>query len=160
MNMQKILVPLDGSKLAEKALPYAEEFAQKFDAELILVWALQPQPIVAMSDYGAASYGTLLDSEEDEAKEYLHQLRQEISERQVRVRTAVLKGHSVAEAIVDLAEQEQVDFIVKTTHGRSGLSRWIYGSVATKVLQQAPCPIFLVRVSGRENENESEAEAG
>lgn len=148
MNLQKILVPLDGSKLAEKALPYAEELAQKLDAELILVWALQPQPLVAMSDYGAASYGTLLDTEEDEAKEYLLNLRQGLREQKLRVRTAVVKGHSVADAIVDLAKQEKVDFIVKTTHGRSGLSRWIYGSVATKVLQQAPCPIFLVRVSG------------
>jgi nucleotide-binding universal stress UspA family protein len=149
MLIRKILVPLDGSKLAEKALPYAETFAKQFDAELILTWALQPQPLVAMSDYGAASYGTLIDQEEDEAKNYLHNLKKELREHGIRVRTAVIKGHSVADAIVDIAEQEKVDFIVKTTHGRSGLSRWIYGSVATKVLQQAGCPIFLVRVSGR-----------
>jgi len=146
VKVQKILVPLDGSKLAEKALPYAETFAQNFEAELIVVWALQPQPLVAVSDYGVASYNTIIEDEEREATDYLDHLQTELRSRNILVRTTIIKGHSVADAIVDLASQEEVDFIVKTTHGRSGLSRWIYGSVATKVLQQAPCPIFLVRV--------------
>lgn len=150
VKVQKILVPLDGSKLAEKALPHAETFAKNFAAELILVWALQPQPLVAVSDYGVASYNTIIEDEEKEASDYLAHLKTELLSRDILVRTAVLKGHSVADAIVDVAEQEAVDFIVKTTHGRSGLSRWIYGSVATKVLQQAPCPIFLVRVRPRD----------
>lgn len=149
MNIRKILVPLDGSKLAEKALPYAEAFAKSFDAELILVWALQPQPIVAMSDYGALSYAPMIDQEQQERQEaykYLSTLRDRVRQTGILTRIAVIKGQSVADAIVDIAAQEKVDFIVKTTHGRSGLSRWLYGSVATKVLQQAPCPIFLVRV--------------
>jgi nucleotide-binding universal stress UspA family protein len=150
MIIRKILVPLDGSKLAEKALPYAITFAQKFEAELILVWALQPQPIVAMSDYGALSYAPMIDQERQERKEafkYLSHLRESCREQDVVTRTAVIKGQSVADAIVDIARKEKVDFIVRTTHGRSGLSRWIYGNVAMKVLQQAPCPIFLVKVS-------------
>jgi len=149
--LQKILVPLDGSKLAEKALPYAEALAEKFAGELILVWALQAQPAMAMSDYGAAAYGQIVDQEEAEANKYLHQLQDVLRGRNIRVRIAVIKGASVADAIVDIARQEKADVIVKTTHGRSGLSRWIYGSVATKVLQHAPCPIFLVRVSGQDN---------
>ena len=58
VKVQKMLVPLDGSKLVEKAIPYAETFAQNFDAELILVWALQPQPLVDASDYGVTLYNT------------------------------------------------------------------------------------------------------
>jgi nucleotide-binding universal stress UspA family protein len=56
----------------------------------------------------------------------------------------------VANAIIDLARERKMDVIVKTTHGRSGISRWIYGNVAAKVLERAPCPVFLVRV-GRED---------
>jgi nucleotide-binding universal stress UspA family protein len=149
--LQKILVPLDGSELAEKALPYAEELADKFDGELILVWALHPQPLVAMSDYGATAYGEVTEQEEAEANKYLRSWQDKFRRRNIRARIAVLRGPSVADAIVDCACQEKADVIVKTTHGRSGLSRWIYGSVATKVLQQAPCPVFLVRVSGGDN---------
>ena len=153
--IRKILVPLDGSKLAEKALPYAETFAKKFDAELILVWVLQPQPIVAMSEYGAISYAPIIDQEQQErrmAYKYLCTLRDRLRKQEIIIRTAVIKGKSVADAIVDIAEQEKIDFIVKTSYGRSGLSRWLYGSVAVKMLERTPCPLFLVKVKDEDKE--------
>jgi nucleotide-binding universal stress UspA family protein len=153
--IRKILVPLDGSKLAEKALPYAESFAKKFEAELILVWVLQPQPIVAMSEYGAISYAPMIDQEQQErrlAYKYLCTLRDQLRKQEIVIRTAVIKGKSVADAIVDIAEQEKVDFIVKTSYGRSGLSRWLYGSVAVKMLERTSCPLFLVKVKDEDKE--------
>ena len=145
----KILVPLDGSALAEKALPYATSLAQKYGAEIILVQALPPMPTLAVAEYGHVpfDYGLILDREEARANEYLGGIKEQLLAEEVPTRIAVLKDRSVAEAIVDTAVQEGVELIVKTTHGRSGFSRWVYGSVATKVLQQAPCPVFLIRIT-------------
>jgi nucleotide-binding universal stress UspA family protein len=150
--LQKILVPLDGSKLAEKALPYAETLAQKFQAELILLWVIQ-DPIMIPMDYygvGVSVNDTIMANQEQEASDYLRQLQDKFRRQKIPTRTAVLKGQSVADVIIDMASQEGVDVIVKTTHGRSGISQWIFGNVAAKVLQRAPCPIFLVRVSEKD----------
>ncbi len=149
--LQKILVPLDGSELAERALPYAEALTQKFEAELILVMVLQTPPVTVVPDpYGGATFydydETIMADRQKTAHDYLNKLQEKISQQNISVRSEVLENASIADGIVDIAVQENVDVIVKTTHGRSGLSRWVYGSVATKVLQHAPCPIFLVRV--------------
>lgn len=147
--LQKILVPLDGSKLAEKALPYAEAFAQKFEAELILVWVLQ-HPIVMPLDYGGVAVppiDMMMEQAEKEAQEYLNNLQDKFRQQNIPTRIVILKSHSVAEAIINLASEQGVDVIVKTTHGRSGISRWLFGNVAARVLQGAPCPVFLIRVS-------------
>lgn len=145
--IKKILVPLDGSKLAEKALPYAEALAEKLEAELILTWVLHP--LIVMSDYGASSYETIISLEKNEATQYLTTTQIELQKQHLPVRINILEGHA-ADAIIELACQERVGLIVMSTHGRSGLSRWVHGSVATKVLQQAPCPVFLVRVKESE----------
>ena len=141
--IKKILLPLDGSAFAEKAIPYAQELAQKFDAEIILLWVLHP--LIIMSDYGSHAYDKIIHLEEQEAKSYL--LEQEIAlcEADLKVNTQIFDGQT-AQAILEVAAEEYVDAIVMTTHGRSGIERWIHGSVATKVLRHAPCPVCLVRV--------------
>jgi nucleotide-binding universal stress UspA family protein len=148
---KKIVVPLDGSTLAEKALPYAETLAQQFEGELILVWVLY-RPVLVPVDFTAAvpPIDTLIAQEGKVAREYLNQLEAQLQQRQIACRTVVLESVSVAEAIIDLASREEADLIVKTTHGRSGPSRWLLGNVALKVLQGAPCPVFLVRVKAGE----------
>jgi nucleotide-binding universal stress UspA family protein len=146
--IHKILVPLDGSKLAEKALPYAQSLAEKYDAELILVQAIPPAIVMPIGEFGVLPHdlGPVRDQEAAQAAEYLKGLQERLRSQGLSCRSIVLKDMEVAEAIVDIAKEEAVSVIVKTTHGRSGLSRWVYGSVATKVLQQAPCPVFLIRV--------------
>ena len=150
--LHKLLVPLDGSELAEQALPYATELAQKFDAEVILLWVLQPPPIVPVTEFAVIPYQdeAYVERAEEQAREYLGGIRARLIEAGIRARVAIVKSISVAGAIVDFAEKQAVDLIVKTTHGRSGISRWVFGSVASKVLEQAPCPVFLVRVKEEE----------
>lgn len=145
---QRILVPLDGSRLAEQALPFAEGLVEKFGSELILVQAIPPPPVLAIGELGVLphDFGPVLAEEERQASEYLLSVQKQLREKDIPSRIAVLKGRSVADAIVDAAQQEAADLIVKTTHGRSGFSRWVYGSVATKVLEQAPCPVLLIRI--------------
>ena len=151
--LKKILVPLDGSELAEQALPYATALAQKFEAEMILIMVLQPflYPHTAVAGhYGDVAYVNAPPMKErrKDALLYLSDIEKRLSRKNIATRIEVLKYMAVADGIVDIAREEEVDVIVKTTHGRSGISRWVYGSVATKVLQEAPCPVFLVRVSG------------
>ena len=145
--IKKILVPLDGSALAEKALAHAEDLAKQFEAEVILVWVLHP--LIVMSDYGSSSYQQIVALEQQEAKEYLVEKEIDLIKDEVAVHSKIMEGQA-AQAILDLACREKVDLIVMSTHGRSGLSRWIQGSVASKILHHAPCPVYLVRV--RESE--------
>ena len=146
--IKKILVPLDGSKLAEKALPYAKALAQKFEAKLILLRVLQTvlRPIVVMS-----SYGDVVDNVppafQDESEINLSKLylKTVLDKFRLPARIRVIEGFPEADAIIDFAGQELMDLIVMSTHGRSGISRWVYGSVAEKILHHTPCRVLLAR---------------
>ena len=142
----KILVPLDGSELAEKALAYARELAAKFDAELILMQVLHPAAIRA--DFGETRCFTPELFYEMKAKitTYLSLHQEQLQQRRIRTRIEVLSGNPVAEMIIEMARDENIDLIVMSTHGYSGSDHWLYGSVASKILEKAPCPVFLVRV--------------
>jgi nucleotide-binding universal stress UspA family protein len=153
----RILAPLDGSVLAEKSMPYVEAIAQKFDAEVVMCWVVQLRTY-AMSDFQPIDYGlaTLLDTtmEKERATKYLERLQGKMRERQIRASYHIVESYSIADAIVNIAVQEKADLIIKTTYARLGPSRWLQGNVAAAVLQRAPCPLFLVRVSGEEAQDQ------
>jgi nucleotide-binding universal stress UspA family protein len=112
---------------------------------------VQPLSLPVLADpYGGVLYKYPTEEEmsahQHAAQAYLNELQKRLKQQKITVGIQVLESDSVADGIVGVAKEESVDVIVKTTHGRSGISRWVYGSVATKVLQEAPCPIFLVRV--------------
>jgi nucleotide-binding universal stress UspA family protein len=95
------------------------------------------------------SYDYQLDLQtqmEKEVETYLGDWQKKLQMTKVKCRQVALEGF-VPESVLSIAETEAVDLIVMSTHGRSGLSRWVYGSVAAKVLQAAPCPVFLVRAA-------------
>lgn len=146
---RKILVPLDGSSLAELALPHAEALAQQFGSEVLLVRVCQPISVpfelYTLGPDVTEGYNQDLQIKvEKEAKEYLVYIQKRLDLKNIKNRSFVLGG-IVTESILDIAQVETVDLIVMSTHGRSGLSRWVYGSVASKILQAAPCPVFLIR---------------
>ena len=145
VNMHKrILVPLDGSTLAERALPHALDIARYSDGALHLVRVALAQIYVA-SKGGADLYPhEVLQQDREEAETYLEAIRSECQVKGAAATAEVLAG-AVAESIVDYARDNQIDLIVMSTHGRSGLSRWVYGSVAEKVLRGAHCPTLIVR---------------
>lgn len=143
--IKKILVPLDGSSLAEKALPHAERLAHQFEAELILARVLAVAPDLVVAGPRGMVFHDQADAARQAAQIYLDRIWGRLRGHHVSARSVVLEAHPVAEALVNLARREKVDLIVMSTHSRSEVSRWLYGSVATKVLQHAPCPIFLVR---------------
>ncbi len=154
---RRILAPLDGSELAAKSLPYVESLAQHYDAEVILGWVVQLRTYT-VSDFQPFDYGVaaLLDTsaERDRANQYLQRLQDQLQHRQIRSSYRIVEGYSIADAIVAMAAEARTDLIVKTTYARLGPSRWLQGNVAAVVMQRAPCPLFLVRVSGGEAHDE------
>ncbi len=140
---KKILVPLDGSELAKKALVQAEKLAKAFDAEIILFQVVPFMPI-----YGSPELVTplIVDEKQKEAAErYLVNLAEELKKRSLRVTTMVRIGQQVAVEIIDFAKEVGADLIAMCTHGRSGITRWVLGSVTLKVLTRAETPVLLVR---------------
>ena len=140
---KKILVPLDGSPLAEKALDHAVRMARAFDSEIILFEVVHFMPIYGSPELVAP---LLVDEKQKElAEKYLAKVAREIEAKGVKVRFLVRTGQQVAIEIIDFAKENRVDLIIMSTRGRSGISRWVLGSTAHKVLTRAETPILLLR---------------
>ena len=140
---KKILVPLDGSELAKKGLEEAEKLAPIFGAEIVLFQVVPFMPI-----YGSPELVTPLivdEKQKETAERYLHNLAEEEKRKGFKVTSMVKTGQQVAVEIIDFAKESGVDLIVMCTHGRSGITRWVLGSVAHKVLTRAETPILLLR---------------
>lgn len=150
---QKILVPLDGSKLAECTLPYAEELAMGCDTEeVILVSVTGRVQGYRLTDDPSQPLGQRLIPEGigkkgKQAQRYLDRIAKGLEKKGIKVRTEVLLGNP-AEEITIYAKHPGCDLIVMASHGRSGLSRWAHGSVADKVLRASCVPILMVRAPG------------
>jgi nucleotide-binding universal stress UspA family protein len=146
----RILVPLDGSTLAEQALGCAITLARELPAELILLRAVSVPPDTREILNNAGLEATALTEQlEAEANVYLSEVASELQGAGLTVYQAVRRGPP-SEAIVDYAAQQDTQQIVMTTHGRTGISRWTHGSVAERVLQAASVPVLLVRAHERE----------
>jgi universal stress protein A len=145
MEFHQILAPTDFSEYSQQAIQYARELAQKFGATLVLlhVVELPPYPIEGLppSQLG----GTLLDELEQQATRDLAQLLPK--EAEVKVVRRVVVGIPYRK-IVEVAEAEKVDLIVMATHGRTGLSHLVVGSVAERVVRTAPCPVLTIHPTG------------
>jgi nucleotide-binding universal stress UspA family protein len=148
-NVKRILVPLDGSPLAEQALPPAITLAKKFNSEIFLVRAVDfPQPLTPSPMPEVAPSMAMLEAREQakaEAEHYLDHCRDEMAQQGIHVTTRLYDDTSPAEDIIDAAESENIDVIVMSTHGRGGIARWAFGSVADKVVRHGSCPVLLVR---------------
>lgn len=141
---KRLLVPLDGSELAEAALEHAEQLARQFQAELILLRAVVSPYAIVAPDLVLASSAPDMREIANSAENYLKSIASELVATGIEARTVICEG-PVAEAILDHAHALDVDCIIMSTHGRGGISRWVYGSVAERVLQGAGCPVLLIR---------------
>lgn len=132
----KILVPLDGSELAETVLSHVEAIAH--EAEVILLRVLPATGVLPAT----------AEAERSAARESLERAKKRLQQKGINARTTIRHGEDAALEITDYAEVNDVDLIAMSTHGRSGVSRWIFGSVAEKVLRGTNKPILLVRAPG------------
>lgn len=143
----RILVPLDGSELAAKALPLAEAICQQLPAELHLVSVLSylVLPYVGSETYISGEvYQQLEEEREREARRYLGQTALTLREHGITVRTHLGRGEA-ASRILDLSKDLRMSLIVMTTHGRTGLARFALGSVADRVVRGGAAPVLLLR---------------
>ena len=136
-----ILLPLDGSNLAEQAIPHAAAQAEHFQARLILLRVLEFMPKDRSLSDALVKETYQLTSRM--AHSYLEDVADRVRKQGIKVETATIEGRPHAE-IIKFAEMNRVDLIVMCTRGQSGISRWLMGSVADRVVRGAGVPVLLV----------------
>jgi nucleotide-binding universal stress UspA family protein len=140
---EKILVPLDGSALAERAIRHAQEIARGTRSEILLMQAVNfPLPVVP--EAVLIPDGKWLTEARIEATRYLEGIAAPLREAGMRVRT-LLDERPPADAILHVAAGEEVDLIVMSTHGRGGFTRLLMGSVAESVFRATSRTVMLVK---------------
>jgi nucleotide-binding universal stress UspA family protein len=147
--IKKILVPLDGSKLAESVLPYVEELATKLDAEVDLISVTnRVQGYWPFEDLSKPHQTRLSPqatcSMEEHAANYLNTAAKRLEEKSIKVVKEVICGKT-AQEINFYANDNHSDLIIISTHGRGGLSKLTHGNIAEKVLKQSHVPVVLIR---------------
>jgi nucleotide-binding universal stress UspA family protein len=148
---EEIIVPLDMSSTSEIALPHAIAVARAFGSRVTLLFANEPLTVLPEPTIGGPMITVLPEPEDelDAAKEYLEKKVGDLTIQGVSARMEILEG-SPAYEIGQYIKDHSVDLIVMTTHGRTGLLKFMYGSVASSLLQEITIPILLVRVCGDE----------
>jgi nucleotide-binding universal stress UspA family protein len=138
--IKKILIPLDGSPLAEKVLIPAVTLAQSIEATLLLVRVCEP--VMQMPDENLREQ--VLQIKTVEVNEYIQQITHSPLLKSVNKESLVVHG-SVADSLVDAVVEHEVDLVMMSSHGRSGIGRWVYGSIAEKVIRRAHCDKIIMR---------------
>lgn len=143
--LKHVLVPLDGSKLAEEALPHAVNIVAP-DGKITLLSAVDVPEVPIYGYYPPATVPDYQSTVEDllpQAKHYLEQVAATLELPELTVCLEAEIGEP-AQVIAETASRLKVDAIVMSTHGRSGLSRWLFGSVTNKVLGTRCCPVYVI----------------
>ena len=144
---QKILVPLDESELAECVLPHVITIARGCGtAQVILLEVVDPFPAWAAEGIDTKA---VEDANVRKAQEYLSRVESQLSSEGLNVISKVIVGKA-ADIITEFAKQNEVDLVAIATHGRSGVSRWVFGSVADRVLRSSHVATLVIRPAGSE----------
>lgn len=168
---QRILVPVDGSKLAECVFPYVEALAKGCGSQAVILVSVTERvaadrPIIRPAPRPPTVSVSVVESTPDlpetqsitklpvavgkmqqQAQKYLHKIAKKLRAKEITVRTKVLLGNP-AEEIAKYADADSCDIIVMASHGRSGPSRWTHGSVAEKVFRASRVPVLMVKAPG------------
>jgi len=156
---KKILGPLDGSKLSECSLEHIKAIATGCSASEVILLSVIEEPRVSFGEYASQQMveemSQLRDKERQQtrtrAEDYLARVSGDLKKAGLAVRTAITQpevAHGVADAILDYADKNKVDLIIMSTHGRAGVSRWAFGSVADRVIRHAKVPVLAVAPTG------------
>jgi len=145
VSLKRVVVPLDGSRLAEMVIPHAVELARKMDLEIVLarVFAL-PIPVYASGEY-TPNLDEIWEQIKKESQDYLEEkVRQLQGQGLVKVSTVSVEGIA-ADKIIDVARERAENFVAMCTHGRSGIGRWVLGSVTDRVVCYSGGPVLVIR---------------
>lgn len=143
---KKIMVPLDGSELAECVLPHVKAIAGGCRVpDILFIQVVQPVRMPSMGNYIPDRMNA---ANRVSAGEYLDGVLSRMELGQANLQAEVIFDSRVAESLSDYAVRNEVDLIVVATHGRSGVSRWVWGSVTDRVLHSSCVPVLMVRAPG------------
>jgi nucleotide-binding universal stress UspA family protein len=143
---KSIIVPLDGSELAESVIPLAATMANKLDLEVVLFRAYHMPYNAYTGDEGyMVNYDELIDSVRDEAKVYLDKQVAEVKKLGVARVSALSKEGSASDEIISLGHKTPEGLVAMCSHGRSGIGRWVLGSVTENVVRHSDAPVLVVR---------------
>jgi len=143
---RRIMVPLDGSKLAECVLSHAQEIAKLSKASIELVQVIEPVELPTRGGL-ALSIDDLKQIEthsKNDAERYLNEIIKRLKNVSIKARSKVLIGKA-ADSLIDYIHESNFDLIIMATHGRSGISRWIWGSVAERIVRSSSIPVLIIR---------------
>ena len=148
---EKILIPLDGSEIGEAALPYVEELVSKLsprvkvELTLLQVVSLQTHYVAAGEVVAPITYTEKeIEQIQQQARDYLNTVGEGMRSKKVSVKIRVGIGNT-ADEIIKAADEINVDLIAMSTHGRSGISRWAFGSITDRVLREGHKAVLVVR---------------
>jgi nucleotide-binding universal stress UspA family protein len=141
--LHRIVVGLDGSPLAESILPYVSTLAKGLHADITLLLVNELPDELDIREHQPVLEQVVQRSEE-QAKSYLQKIAQQLGREGLRVQTAVATGDAATE-IITCAQRDSAGLIALATHGRSGMQRWLYGSIAERVVRTSRTPVLLVR---------------
>lgn len=141
---QKIVVPLDGSGWSKRAVPHAVDIARLNNSELILLHVLRPPAYEYTDQISLAGQESQLTHLREQMKQYLIGVRNELRSEKIKVRCQVIEGVGIAHLVCEFVNNEDVDLVVMSTHGRSGITEFLFGSVANKIMQCLKVPVLLI----------------
>lgn len=149
---KNVVVPLDGSELAECVFPHVETVVKGCkEPNIILLRVVEPVRIMFGEEYPSSITFEQIQQAEDlkkeEAEKYLNRISEKLAKAGIKTTVKIMSGNP-AQAIVDYVDHNNIDLVILATHGRSGVSRWIWGSVADRILRSICIPIFMVRAPG------------
>ena len=148
VSLKRIVVPLDGSKLAELALPQAAELARTLGLEIVLVRAFNLPPPVYNADEHMVNLAELLEQVRNEAQAYVEEKTRDLQAQGVKKVSAPAVEGLAADKIIDVARENPGSLIAMSTHGRSGVGRWVLGSVTQHVVRHSDDPVLVIRATG------------
>ena len=147
---EKVLVPLDGSELAECVFPHVKDFIEGFQiGYVVFVRVVEPTTTSGHGDHAISPeiLEQIESARKSAAKDYLDQVIKGFQHEGTALHSEVLSGRA-AESLADYTKENNIDLIVIATHGRSGITRWVRGSVADKILRFSNVPVLMVRAPG------------
>jgi nucleotide-binding universal stress UspA family protein len=144
MGYKKVLVPLDGSILAQKALVDAEKLVKESGGTIYLL-SVHEIPTAQLEGYATYYYdASYQESYKKRIEKIIKEQAKELEQKDVNVVIMIRDGLPY-EVIIETCKEEDIDVVVMTTHGHTGITRWIMGSVAERVVRLAPCSVFIIR---------------
>ncbi len=150
---KKILAPLDGSELSETILEHVKAVATGCQVpEVVLLRVIEPLSPLAYTETSVEALANAEKADDKEAKDYLTKVAGDLKKEGIAAQTATALGMP-ADKILEFVDESKADLIVMCTHGRSGVSRWVFGSVADRIIRHSPVPVLIAPPPGRTHES-------